>query len=133
MQSETDDLSILAEERLLRRISPVQIVWSDNQYSYRISSAAFSNSSDGSGMSVSIEKILEQHGLEVRSVLRGYAGFGLVALNAGFIRSHGQAIVRKPVPTDPSHGEVIGEKRRGTKRAFAHHALWVIRPDLDNA
>ena len=82
-------------------------------------------------MSVSIETILERHGLGVEAVLRGYDGFGLVALGAGFIRGHGQAIVKKPVPDDPSHGEVLGEKTRATRRAFAGHAEWVVPPDLD--
>lgn len=131
MQSETDDRSIRAEERLLRRVPPVHIVWSDNQDSYRVSSAAFTNSSDGSGMSVSIEIILERHGLGVEAVLQGYNGFGLVALGAGFVRGHGQVIVKKPVPDDLSHGEVIGDKTRATRRAFAGHAEWVIPTDLN--
>ena len=133
MKSETDDRTIREEERLLRRIPLVQIVRDDNRGSYRVSSAAFTNSSDGSGMSVSIETILQQCDLAVETVLRGYDGCGLVALTAGFVRMHGQGVVKKPQPDDPSHGEVVGKKTRSTQRAFARRAKWVVRPELDKA
>lgn len=79
-------------------------------------------------MSVSIRSVLRTHGLAVETVLRGEDGFGLVALTAGFVRDHGQGVVRKPLTDDPSHGEVTGEKTRGTRRAFARHAAWLVRP-----
>lgn len=133
MKSEADDRTIREEERLLRRVPLVHIVRNDNRGSYRVSSAAFTNSSDGSGMSVSIETMLQQHGLGVETVLRGFDGFGVVALTAGFVRVHGQGVVKKPLLDDPSHGEVVGKKTRSTQRAFARQAEWVVRPEVDKA
>ena len=123
-----DDLTISDDDRLFRRVPPNLIVWNDNAGAPEVSSAAFFDSSDGTGMSVSVESVLRDEGLTERDVLRGYDGFVLVAIAARLVREQGQVIVKKPTDSDPAHAEVIGRKTRGTRRTFKRNALWIVAP-----
>ena len=123
-----DDLTISDEDRLFRRVPPEWVVCDDNRRPIAVSSAAFSNSSDGSGMSVSIESVMTRKNLSEQDILREYEGFGLVAITAGLAREKGQGIVKKPTDRDPAHGEVTGKKRVSVKRAFKRNAEWIVRP-----
>lgn len=64
----------------------------------------------------------------MEDVLTGYEGFGLVSLSAASVREQNQIVVRKPLPDNPAHGEVIGEKTRGVRRAMKRSAIWLIKP-----
>lgn len=123
-----DDLTISNEDRLFRRVPRNWIVWDDNEGVASVSSAAFSDSSDGSGMSVSIESVMDEKGLSVEDILRDYEGFGMVAIAARLAREKGQSIIRKPTVKDPAHGEVIGKKRGSVKKAFKRGAEWIVCP-----
>lgn len=61
--------------------------------------------------------------------LRGYDGFGLVALRVGALKSLGLRIVPAPLPENPHHAEVTGAKTRGKKRQIAKAAEWLFLPD----
>jgi len=87
----------------------------------RPSSAAFNDSSDGSGMSVDVD-----HGQAPADSLRGYDGFGLVALRVGALRAQGFVVVPAPVPGNPHHAEVRGEKTKVKRRQMAKDAEWLL-------
>lgn len=123
-----DDLTIADEDRLFRRIPPNWIVWDSNKGAPSVSSAAFSNSSDGSGMSVFIESVMVEIGLSEHDVLRDYKGFGLVAITARQARQEGQSVIRKPTDKNPAHGEIAGKKRGSVKKAFKRNAEWIVCP-----
>ena len=123
-----DDLTVPDDERLLRRVPPQLIVWNENTGARQVSTGAFSDSSDGSGMSVSLAGVLEAAGVPDEHVLGGYDGFGLVAITAGLARAQNQGVIRDPTETDPSHAEVVGKKTRAVKRAFKREATWIVCP-----
>ena len=120
-----DDSTIRDDDRLLRRIPPWHLVRDDNTKSHRISSAAFDDPPDSSSMSVSIESTLVCNGLGAEHALRNHEDFGLVALSVALVREHGQGVVRRPLPDDPAHGEVVGSKTRSVRKAFARNAVWI--------
>jgi hypothetical protein len=94
-------------------------------------SNAFTDSSDGSPMSMSATLVVE--GGEVESYLRATAakeGTGVVELSVSYLRGLGLQVVRSADPTgrDPSHVSVIGEKTKSVQRALAKGATWILRP-----
>lgn len=80
-------------------------------------------------MSVIIRSALIAKGGRIEDVLDGYQGFGLVSLPVGSVRNQDQIVVRKPLPDNPAHGEVIGRKTRGVRRALKQSAVWIVEPD----
>ena len=131
----TDDLTILAEHRLLRRIPPQWEVRDDNEGATRPSSQAFNNDGEGDPMSTFLEQELKPKSLGYEHVIFGHAGFGLAALMAGFCRDEEQQrLARDPIaddpfhPCNPIHAVVVGKKGSKRRGRFAKHAEWVFRP-----
>jgi hypothetical protein len=128
-----DDPSIPDDARLLRRIIPEWIVIDQNTHSIRVSSAAFSNSTaeDGTeeGMSVFIEGVLVNCGRSAASVLVEYQTNSLIAIRAGWVRSHQQGVVADPLPDEPAHAQVMGAKNSNTRRKLAKQYEWIVEPD----
>ena len=112
----------------LRRIRPEQIV-SDGNGGQRISSAAFDNSSNGSGMSVSLGREAREAGLTSAAALTRFPGFGLASVSAGTCRSLKQSMERAPTVDDPHHALVNGAKPKPTKQALARSAVVLIAPE----
>ncbi len=123
-----DDPTIPDRERLLRRVPPNLMIWNENTAAWEASTGAFSNSSDGSGMSVSLSGGLRAEGLSDEEALRGYEGFGLVAITAGLARAQDQGVIRNPTTSDAAHAEVVGRKTKRVKKAFKRNAVWVVGP-----
>jgi hypothetical protein len=122
-----DDASVSDECGLYRRILPLpnQVVPDENRGCYRVSSAAFLKKQE---MSVVLEDRLRADGREPSDALRNYPDQYLVLLKAGFVRAHGQIVVRSARSDEPAHGDVIGEKPRSIARAFAAAACWIVAP-----
>ena len=95
---------------------------------YRPSSAAFEDDSDGDPMSVYRNDVITAEQSTVERVMVGHEGFGLVALEAGRLRSKQQTIFPNPLPEESSHAKVCGPKTASRRRGFAKQALWVIPP-----
>ncbi len=61
--------------------------------------------------------------------IRNYPGYGLAAITAAHARSLNQAVALDPLPEEPAHGTIYGQKKRGgiggKLRDGAH---WVVRP-----
>ncbi|MCY4041026.1 MAG: hypothetical protein OXF72_07195 [Gammaproteobacteria bacterium] len=130
-----DDPSIRDECELLRRVPlkrDVNIVWDDNQRRWRPSSASFQDHPNGSPMSVVLGDALVEAGRSALEVLAGHDGFGLAAIHAGTVRDHQLGVVKDPLPSEPAHGLVTGDKkRRKVSRQLAKLSRWVVPPDIN--
>jgi hypothetical protein len=62
------------------------------------------------------------------SVLHACPGFSLASVPAGLARAKKQGILRKPLPEEPAHAEVVGKKTDAVKKAFAKGCAWVVLP-----
>jgi hypothetical protein len=124
-----DDVTISAEEPLLRRVRPGWIIPDHNRGRWRPSKAAFQNSDDGSPMSVHLASVLQAAGLPLTAALAGHDGYGLVSLTAGLVRSLGQIVVRDPLPNDPAHGLVVGNKTESRRKNMMEGCEWVTPQD----
>jgi hypothetical protein len=118
-----DDKSIADDINLWRRVHPKHFV-PDGHGGKRISSAAFTNSSDGSFMSV----VIGEEDVTAERVLGANFNQGLVTFTAGFARSMDQRVIRKPVDTEPLHGEVCGKKSKPIQNSFVTGSLWIFSP-----
>ena len=117
---------------LFRRIPHWQFYFDENENRPRPSSAAFEDDNDGDPMSVYLSQVLAAEERSPRTVLKhpDHDSFGLVSLNASFVRSNGQTIFPQPLADESSHALVCGDKRSGKKNApkrkFAMAANWAV-------
>ena len=119
-----DDPSIPGDERLFRRIPSTWVAW-DELGNATISSAAFKDEE----LSVNIESVMQRDGRPPEDAIRDYAGYGLAAITAGYARSLNQVVAPDPVPEEPSHGVVYGQKKRGgVGGKLRDGAIWVVTP-----
>lgn len=72
---------------------------------------------------------MESEGRPPRSALEKYPDHFLVAITARDAREQEQAVERTPIDEEPAHGDVIGKKTRGRRRALCAAAEWVEAPD----
>jgi hypothetical protein len=122
-----DDPTVLDADPLWRRLHPEQYV-DDGQGGKRISTAAFENSSDGTGMSVSLGREAAAEGIDPALALKRYPGFGMASITAGICRAHNQGIERDPTEEDRHHAVVNGVKTKSTRKALAKIARLLILP-----
>lgn len=123
-----DDATIKDDFTIWRRIPPWHVVPDRNRGSVRPSSAAFEDPDDGTSMSVFLAYIVFNSGREAKSVLAGHDDYGLATFTAFLARQKGQAIVRRPLPDEPAHAEVVGKKTGSVRRALARNCEWLIPP-----
>ncbi len=128
-----DDPTILDGDPLWRRIAPRQFILDQNLDRWRPSSAAFSNSSDGSGMSVVLGRDAQEAGRSPTSILRSQLEFGVVSLQAGICRRLRQIVARDPQEYEPHHAVVEGHKPQSARTAFAESAMVLIPPRTESA
>jgi hypothetical protein len=136
-----DELSLLADDIIIRRINPNQhIVRDQNTGRDRISSKAFSPSSGlQGGMSVDIEKLIVAAGLDARRFVTAPIWTGSVSFVASQVRALDMWIGFDPLPQNVHHAEVwrapdggtfTGTQKRGLQRA----AVWYVAiPNTDLA
>lgn len=127
-----DDPSIRDECELLRRV-PIKpnlnVVWDSNQGRWRPSSASFKDHPNGTPMSIVLKDELDNAGREPSEILIGLENFAVATITASFARKNQQRVAREPIPEEPAHGIVIGEKKKASRK-MAKAAQWVIPPDL---
>jgi hypothetical protein len=123
-----DDATIDSEEKLLRRVHPKQVVPGKGG-GFRPSSAAFNDRE----LSVDISSVLTALQRPHESCLIGYEGYGLVWFSAGRARANQQAVCRDPLPENPAHGIVFGDKPTRVKKQLVENSTWVVQnsPDED--
>jgi hypothetical protein len=119
-----DDPTIPDNADLWRRIHPNQTTYDDNQGRIRPSSAAFTDSSNGSPMSVVIAAECDGP----TRVLAGYERYGLASFKARVARESGLGIVRDPLPDQPAHAFVFGPKSKKVQSKLAKATEWVVLP-----
>lgn len=116
------------DTRLYRRVSPREgdgWVRDENHDCVRLSSAVFS----GERMSVLLGDTLEAEDRPPLDALDGYPDHFLISITAGLARAQGQEVERTPLPNEPAHGDVVGKKTRGRRRALRAAAEWVKAPE----
>lgn len=123
-----DDATIADDSELWRRIHPDWIVPNQNIHGLRVSSAAFDNSKDGSPTSVLMADLVQETGRDAQNVLAGFEGYALASITAGQARHCNQGVARDPLPEEPAHAYIFGEKKKTIKRCLAQHAEWVVSP-----
>lgn len=123
-----DDVTIGNSASLWRRILREQIVPDENVGTFRPSSAAFSNSSDGSGMSVTLGDQVLAEGRSPESTLAESPDSLLAAITAGVARENLQIVFREPLDEEPAHAEVFGDKSKSVQRKFAKASIWIVPP-----
>jgi hypothetical protein len=116
-----DDATIQADEKLLRRIHPKQVV-PDQDGRWRPSSAAFNDRE----LSVDIGSALTALNRTHESCLDGHEHYGLVWFSAGTARANQQAVCRDPLPENPAHGIVYGEKPSRVKKQLVAQSAWIV-------
>lgn len=122
-----DDATIHDDDVLWRRVN--YLFWERLADGWRISSEAFANSSDGSGMSVHLVDVAREEGLTHRDLLPDpKENWGVVALTAGQVRALRQIVVREPEPHDPSHAEVVGGKTSKVRKRLRDRASIAFEP-----
>jgi hypothetical protein len=119
-----DDLAIVNETVLWRRISPEWYVPDKNTGAYRITSQAFQNYPGTLNMSVCIA----HECVSTDDLLTGHNGYGVAALTAGRCRDCDQGVIRHPVE-HPAHCHVVGDKRK-KKKCLQKGATIVVEPAL---
>jgi hypothetical protein len=122
--------AISDDDVVWRRINPSfgpgsdPFAWDYDDQCYRPTSQHFSDSSDGTPMSVDIASIAGDPDV----TLAGYEGWGLVALNVGELRRLGFEVESKPEPDNPAHAYVHGNKKTSRARQpLKKLAVWVRR------
>lgn len=103
-----DDPNIYDDDKLIRRINPDQhIVFDQNTETKRLSSKAFSASSDArGGMSVDIEKLILSSGQNPKEYVINSKYLGAVSFLASEARQLDLLIGANPIIDNPFHGEV---------------------------
>ena len=76
-------------------------------------------------LSVDIEPILDERGLNWQFSLRTHPGYSLVRFSAQSAIKEGLTVVPKPRAENPAHAEVVGKKTPGKADAFGDASVWV--------
>ena len=84
----------------------------------RPSKAAFEDDEDGHPMSVVLADLVTASGRGSADVLKGHEGFALAQITAGLARSKQQGVQRDPLPDEPAHALVFGNKTDSVRKAF---------------
>lgn len=124
MPGSRDDPSILDPDPPWRRVHPDWIV-PGSDGADRLSSAAFENSPDGTGTSVTLGREARAAGVTPVRALARFPGYRLVSVTAGACRAVEQAIARDPTEEDPHHALVEGRKTKSTRRELARAAAFL--------
>jgi hypothetical protein len=118
-----DDLTIQAEQRLLRRVHPKFVVPDENnEGQWRLSSAAFTDEE----LSIDLESVLLAEGLDYTATLQNHDGHSLVAFTAALARANEQAVARNPLADNMAHGIVAGRKTGRVKKNLRIGSEWLV-------
>jgi hypothetical protein len=123
-----DDPTIADDASLWRRIHPAWAVPDEYRGGWRVSSAAFDDSRDGSPLSVLLAAAVAATGRGPANILARHEGYSLASFTVGTARACGQGVARTPTPDEPAHASVFGPKTSRVKRNLANAARWVIGP-----
>jgi len=124
-----DDPTVDDAVSLYRLLNPtLDIAWDDDEGRWIVKSSAFQNSTGTDQMSVVLGDQLDQDGRSPADARRTKPDWYVVSLIAGDMRQEDQGVLRDPVPEEPAHGNVVGEKGKSRRRRFKDLAVWVVEP-----
>ena len=94
---------------------------------------AFQPSSDFGGMSIDLQKLIEEAGSQdARRYVISPPWIGAVRFTAGMLRAEGLKVGYDPIlPANPYHGQVWGNFTQGLKKRLAGVAEWFVRIRAD--
>lgn len=126
--------AISDDDVVWRRINPGidpygdSYAWDYDDRCYRPTSQHFADSST-SPMSVDLGSIAR----DPAATLKGYEGWGLVAISVREVRRLGLTVESAPLHGNPAHAYVVGKKTHGVRNALKKAAVWVCRlPSMAN-
>lgn len=82
-------------------------------------------------MSVHLAEVALEEGLSPDDLLGARTTFGMVALDSAKVTADAQTIIPDPLPDDPTHANVMGNKTGGIRRRWAKSAVVLIEPPPD--
>ncbi len=128
-ESAPEDDSTVGDSLVLYRwVSPVHI--RSTEWGPELREEAFKNfpHPEHKRMSIVLDDRLRELRRVPASIVGGRAGYGLVALTAGEVRTEEQRVLRSPMPDEAAHGDVWGDKPVARRRRLAEQARWIVRP-----
>lgn len=128
-----DHCEISDDDGVIRRISEQQIVPDLTTGRWRVSSLAFQGSSEPDrGMSVDIEKLIADDGLDPREYVTTPRWMGSVWFRTRDLRSEQLKVGFDPIEdVNPYHGQVWGKFPKSKSRRLLALAIWFVEiPDV---
>jgi hypothetical protein len=110
---------------LLRRIKRD---WTrrDESGRLRVKSIAFQDRNESGAMSVARSDVLASEGRPLTDALKGWEGYGLVAIPAAVFDQLGLEVRPDPKPDDSSHALVFGKKTGSIKKRLVDASEWIV-------
>jgi hypothetical protein len=125
-----DHEDISHDDWVIRRITRKQLVDDPKTGCKRISSLAFNPSSDlNGGMSVDLQKQIEDAGLNAQEFVTTPDCVGSVRFNVGQLRNEEFKVGYDPLKNNPYHGEVWGSFTTSKKRRLKQLCVWFVPID----
>jgi hypothetical protein len=122
-----DHPDIHAEDGIIRRIPEHYIVEDAKIGGRRLSSMAFKASSGvNAGMSVDLQKQIEEAGLDTKTYVTNPPWLGAIRFQAGHLRDEGFQVGYDPTEDNPFHGEVWGNFSKGKQRKLQQICDWFV-------
>ena len=118
---------IKANDGIIRRVSDQQIVTDAKSGGRRLSSMAFKASTGANaGMSVDLQKQIEDAGLDARTYVTTPRWTGSLRFEAGPLRAEGFMVGFDPLPDNPHHGEVWGAFSKAKQKRLSQICQWFV-------
>lgn len=115
-----DHQGIRDDDGVIRRVSPHHLVDDPKAGGKRLSSMAFQPSSGANGgMSVDLQALIEEDGLDARAYVIAPPWIGAVRFTAGGLRSESLKVGFDPRPALPYHGQGWGHFTNSLPRRLA--------------
>lgn len=125
-----DHDGIARDDGVIRRISPLHIVFDPKIGGNKVSTMAFEPSSElNGGLSIDLQRQIEDAGLVALAYVSEPPWLGSVRFTAGILRDEEFLVGFDPVPGNPHHGEVWGTFTKGKKRQLLKLATWFAEMD----
>ena len=122
-----DHDGILPDDGIIRRIPSRHVIDDDKIGGRRISSMAFEPSSGlNGGMSVDLQRLIEEAGHNAREFVISSGWVGAVRFNAADFRREGLQVGFDPLIDNLYHGEVWGKFTRAKKRKLLQLCKWFV-------